>query len=292
MVDLKCVWEEPAILGEGPLWVAREDAVYWVDVVGKKVHRHGFADGSRKTWNFETEVTSLAARRQGGFVGTTRHGFAFFDFESNEVKPKLIAALETDIPGNRFNDGKADAHGRFWAGTVDEANWKDETGSLYRLNADLSVQKMDAPYICSNGPAFSVDNKTFYHTETMKGVVHAFDFSPTGEIGNKRPFISLKDGEGGPDGMTVDGEDCIWVCHFGGARITRYSRKGELLQTILMPVPNVTSCTFAGPDLDTLFVTTARYGMSDEEVAKCPLAGSLFSFKPGVKGLPTPEFAA
>ncbi len=291
MADVKCVWEIPAILGEGPLWVARENAVYWVDVVGRKVHRLSLADGTRKTWSFDTEVTSLAERKQGGFVGTTRHGLAFFDFTSDEVKPRIIASFETNIPGNRFNDGKADVHGRFWTGTVDEANWRDETGSLYRMDGDLSIKKIEAGYICSNGPAFSVDNKTFYHTETMKGTVYAYDFNSEGGISNKRPFVRLQDGEGGPDGMTVDREDCLWVCHFGGARITRFSPKGELLQTVPIPVPNVTSCTFAGPELDTLYITTARYGLRDEDVKKFPLAGSLFSFKPGVKGLPTPLFA-
>ncbi|HAO99101.1 MAG TPA: hypothetical protein DCQ83_03540 [Fibrobacteres bacterium] len=290
MGDLKCVWEIPAILGEGPLWVERENALYWVDVVGKQVHRLSLADGGKKSWNFDTEVTSLAPRKQGGFIGTVRHGFAFFDFSSDVVKPQLIVSFETDIPGNRFNDGKADVHGRFWAGTVDEANWRDETGTLYRMDRDLKIKEADAPYICSNGPAFSVDNKTFYHTETMKGTVYAFDFSPGGEISNKRVFVKLKDGEGGPDGMTVDSEDCLWVCHFGGGRVTRYSPKGELLQTLMMPVPNVTSCTFAGKDLDTLFITTARYGMSDEDVANYPIAGSLFSVKPGVRGLPVPMF--
>ena len=205
MGDLKCVWEIPAILGEGPLWVERENALYWVDVVGKQVHRLSLADGGKKSWNFDTEVTSLAPRKQGGFIGTVRHGFAFFDFSSDVVKPQLIVSFETDIPGNRFNDGKADVHGRFWAGTVDEANWRDETGTLYRMDRDLKIKEADAPYICSNGPAFSVDNKTFYHTETMKGTVYAFDFSPGGEISNKRAFVKLKDGEGGPDGILGEG---------------------------------------------------------------------------------------
>ncbi len=290
-MDLKCIWKTPAILGEGPLWVERENALYWVDVVGKQVHRLGLADDSRKSWSFPTEVTSLAPRKQGGMVATTRHGFAFIDFNSANPQAEIFASFESDIPGNRFNDGKADRHGRFWAGSVDEAGWKAETGSLYRLNADLSVEKKDGPYICSNGPAFSADQKTFYHSETMKGLVYAFDFDEAGEIRNKRPFVKLKDGEGGCDGMTVDSENCLWVCHFGGGRLTRYSSKGALLLTLSMPVPNVTSCTFGGKDLDTLFITTARYGMGEEDLSKYPLAGSLFACKPGVKGLPTSQFA-
>jgi xylono-1,5-lactonase len=291
MLDVKCIWKTPAILGEGPLWVARERALYWVDVVGKQVHRYGVELGTQKSWSFKTEVTSLAVREKGGFVGTTRHGFAFFDFTSDHPLPEIFIALETDIPGNRFNDGKVDVHGRFWAGSVDEATWKAEAGNLYRLNADLSIQKKDGPYICSNGPAFSANNNTFYHSETMHGQVFAFDFDGTGEISNKRPFIKMKAGEGGCDGMTVDSENCLWICHFGGSRITRYSPQGELLATVSMPVPNVTSCTFGGDDLDTLFITTARYGLSEETLSQNPLAGSLFAYKPGVKGMPTHLFA-
>jgi D-xylonolactonase len=286
----ECVWETPALLGEGPVWDERENALYWVDVVGKKVHRYRPADGARKTWSFETEVTSLAPRRRGGFVGTTRHAFAFFDFSGDAARPRLIAEIEADIAGNRCNDGKADAWGRFWAGTVDEANWRDATGSLYRLDADLEVRKIEGGYICSNGPAYSVDNKTFYHNETMKGLIYAFDLGEDGEIRNKRPFAKLGEGEGGPDGLTVDAEDCVWVCHFGGGRITRFSPRGERMRTVLLPVPNVTSCAFGGTGLDTLYITTARYGMGEEDIRKQPLAGSLFALKPGVCGLPTPYF--
>jgi len=289
MVDLKCVWEEPAILGEGPLWDARENAVYWVDIVSKKLHRYGLADGARRTWTFETEVTSLAARQQGGFVGTLRDGFAFIDLEGEAVEPVVMP--ETDLPGNRFNDGKVDAAGRYWAGSMD-AGEKLESGSLYRLDSDLSLHKMDDNYIITNGPTFSVDGKTLYHTDTAKRTIYAFDFSENGAISNKRVFVQLEaEEEGYPDGMTVDSENCIWLCHFAGSRITRYSPEGEVLQVIPMPVPNVTSCTFAGPDLDRLYITTARHLLSEEGIRKHPLSGSLLSCKPGVTGLPTPLFA-
>ena len=289
MVNVKCVWEEPAILGEGPLWVARENAVYWVDIVSKKLHRYGPADGARRTWRFETEVTSLAARQQGGFVGTMRDGFALIDLETGAVEP--MAMPETDIPGNRFNDGKVDGNGRYWAGSMADGE-KLASGSLYRLDSDLSLHKMDENYIITNGPAFSRDGKTLYHTDTAKRIIYAFDLSADGAISNKRVFVQLEaEEEGYPDGMTVDNENCIWLCHFGGSRITRYSPEREIRQVIPMPVPNITSCTFAGPDLDTLYITTARHLLSDEDIRKYPLSGSLFSCKPGVTGLPTPLFA-
>jgi D-xylonolactonase len=289
MVDVKCVWEEPAILGEGPLWSARENAIYWVDIVSKKVHRYGVAEDARRTWTYEAQVSSLAERRQGGLVGTVRDGFAFIDLEAGAFEP--IVMPEADMPENRFNDGKVDEHGRYWAGSMDDGE-KLETGSLYRLDGDLALHKMDDNYSITNGPTFSVDGKTLYHTDTAKRTIFAFDFSEAGAISNKRVFVELvAEEEGYPDGMTVDSEDCIWLAHFAGSRITRYSPQGEVLQIIAMPVPNITSCTFAGPDLDTLYITTARHLLGKEEISKYPLSGSLFACKPGVTGMPTPLFA-
>ncbi len=288
MIDLKCVWNEPAILGEGPLWVARENAVYWVDIVGKKLHRFGLADEERRTWTFDTEVTSIAVRERGGFVGTLRDGFAFIDPETGAVDP--IVMPETHIPGNRFNDGKVDGSGRYWAGSMDESE-KLASGSLYRLDGDLSLHKVDDNYTITNGPTFSADGKTLYHTDSAKRTIYAFDVSETGAISNKRVFVQLEaEEEGYPDGMTVDSEGCIWLCHFGGARISRYAPDGEVMDVISMPVPNITSCTFAGPGLETLYITTARYLLSAEKVRQFPLSGSLFSCKPGITGLPTSLF--
>ena len=289
MVDIKCVWEEPASLGEGPLWVARENAVYWVDIVSKKVHRYGVADDTRRTWTMAAQVTSLAARQQGGLVGTVRDGFAFIDLPTGEIEPLVMP--EADVPDSRFNDGKVDSKGRFWAGSMDDGE-KLASGSLYRLDSDLSLHKMDDDYIITNGPAFSVDGQTMYHTDTAQRTIFAFDCNEDGAISNKRVFVKLEaEEEGYPDGMTVDSENCIWLAHFAGSRITRYSPQGEILQVIAMPVPNITSCTFAGTDLDTMYITTARHLLSEADIDKYPLSGSLFSCRPGVAGLPTPLFA-
>lgn len=289
MSNVECVWEIEAILGEGPLWVEREQAVYWVDIFSNKVHRYMLTDGARNTWTFDVEVTSLSARDQGGFIGTIRDGYAHIDFDSLTIEP--VQLPESDIQNNRFNDGKVDAQGNYWAGTMDTEQ-TSESGILYRLNADLSLDTMDDNYIITNGPTFSKDGKTLYHTDSIKREVYAFDLSSTGSISNKRIFTKfVGDDEGVPDGMTVDSEDCIWVCHFGGSRITRYSPEGQILQVIPMPVPNITSCTFAGDNLDMLFITTARYTIAEEDLPNYPLAGSLFSFKSNVHGLPTPLFA-
>lgn len=289
MSNVECVWEIGALLGEGPLWVEHEQAIYWVDIFSNTVHRYLLADGARKTWNFDFEVTSLSARKQGGFIGTIQDGYAYIDLEKQTVE--AVQVVESDIPNNRFNDGKVDAQGRYWAGTMD-TNQTSESGILYRLNADLSLDTMDENYIITNGPTFSKDGKILYHTDTIKREIYAFDLDSTGAISNKHIFTKFEDeSEGLPDGMTIDSEDCIWVCHFGGARITRYSPEGKILQVIPMPVPNITSCTFAGDNLDTLYITTARTAIEEADLPKYPLAGSLFSFKPGVQGLPTTMFA-
>lgn len=288
MSAVKCVWEIEASLGEGPVWVAQEQAVYWVDIFQNKVHRYSHPDGIQKTWTFDEPVTSLSARAKGGFVGTIRDGFAYINFDNQTVDS--IQLPETHLPKNRFNDGKVDTQGRYWAGTMDTEQATDD-GTLYRLNTDLSLDTMDKGYIITNGPTFSKNGHILYHTDTIKGEIYAFDLSDSGAISNKRIFAQFGDGDGSPDGMTVDSEDCIWVCHFGGSRITRYSPEGEILQVVPMPVPNITSCTFAGDNLDMMYITTARIGIDESNLHQYPLAGSFFSFKPDVKGLPTPLFA-
>ncbi len=289
MSDVNTVWEIRAVLGEGPLWVEAEDAVYWVDIMSNKVHRYGLADGAKTTWTFDFAVTSLNPRRDGGFIGTIQDGFASINLDVLSATP--IQLPEADQPGNRFNDGKVDNSGRYWAGTMD-IEQVGANGSLYRLDPDLSVQQVDTDYIICNGPTFSVDNTIIYHTDSIKRVIYALDIGADGSLSNKRVFTEFtQDDEGVPDGMTVDSEDCIWVAHFGGARITRYSPAGEILEVVPMPALNITSCTFAGAELDTLYITSASAAMSDEDLAAYPLAGSLFSYKPGVKGTPTPLFA-
>ena len=289
MSESHCIWQEPAVLGEGVLWVERENAVYWLDIVEKKLHRLDLESGERKTWFFEDQLTSLAPRAAGGFIATARHGYVWLDLEKEVVTP--IVTPEADLPQNRFNDGKLDPWGRYWGGTMDE-NEKQPTGKLYRLGPDLSLQVMDQDYIITNGPAFSPDGHIMYHTETAKRTIYAFDMHEDGSIGNKREFVRLqRDDEGYPDGMTTDSDGCLWLCHFGGARVTRYSPQGEVMQVIHLPTPNVTCCTFGGPQLDALYITTARYLLSPQQVGRYPLAGSLFVCQPGAVGLPTPYFA-
>ena len=289
MSEVTCIWKTPALLGEGPLWVAQENALYWVDILQRQVHRLEPASGQRRSWTFAEPLTSLVQRQVGGFVGTTPDGFVTVDFETQTVAP--IVLPEAHLPHNRFNDGKVDGYGRYWSGTMNKHE-QEASGTLYRLDPDLSLHTMDSGYIITNGPAFSLDGQTMYHNDSVKGFVYAFDLQKDGTVGGKRPFTKLTYAENGaPDGMTVDSENCLWLAHYGGARLTRFAPSGEILQVVPLPVPNVTSCTFGGPALDTLYITTAAQNMSPAELEKYPLSGSLFAYQPGVKGLPAAQFA-
>lgn len=293
-MEPKCVWEAGAELGEGPLWVAREQAVYWVDIKRNRLHRYCIAGGEKRSWQLEHQLSALAPRAQGGFVGTTREGFALLFVDGDQVMVELLGGPERDLPGNRFNDGKSDAAGRFWAGSMDDSE-QAPSGALYRLDPDLGWRPMDSGYVITNGPAFSPDGRTLYHTDTLGRTVYAFDLDTfdldtRGALSNKRIFLRLPPESGYPDGMTVDAEGCLWICHWSGWGITRFSPRGEKLARIELPVANVTSCTFAGPELDELYITSARKGLSEAELAQQPLAGGLFHCRPGVRGLATPLF--
>ena len=293
MKNALCTWQIDATLGEGPTWVPGEQAIYWVDIEQRNVHRLGAA-GKKTSWHIDQQITSLAPRAGGGFIATTRHGFAFLELESGPdletSSVEMICEPEANQPGNRFNDGKVDGHGRFWAGSMDESE-EAPSGALYRLDADLTLTEIESGYCISNGPAFSPDGATLYHAESTRGEVYAYALEDDGTVADKRVFVTLGDGEGVPDGMTTDREGNLWLCHFGGACVSCLSPAGRRLERIELPVPNVTSCCFGGPNLDTLFITTARFLMSDEALGRHPLAGSLFTIRPGATGLEPTLFA-
>lgn len=288
MSDVICEWENDAMLGEGPVWVARENAVYWLDIIHQRVHRLNLSTKAKSSWQFDEQITSLAPRQSGGFVGTVRDGFAFINVESGEITPILLP--ESHLPGNRFNDGKLDSNGCFYAGSMDESE-KAASGKLYRLNPDLSLHTLDDDYIITNGPAFSPDGTTLYHNDTIKRCIYAYDVNSDNSLTNKRILVQFdEESQGSPDGLTVDAEGCLWQASFAGFRLTRFSPAGEVMEVVKMPVKNITSCTFAGDKLDTLYITTARLFLTQDDIARYPLSGSLFSYQPGVSGLPTPVF--
>jgi len=284
MADVECVWPARAILGEGPIWSARDGALYWVDIKAPALHRLTLATGERTSWPLPDRTGWVIERRQRpSFIIGTKGGFAELCIDPFELHP--IGDPEPDFPGNRMNDAKADKSGRIWAGTMDDAE-EEERGSLWRLDPDLRWHRADTGYLVTNGPAFSPDFKTLYHTDSGKRVIYRFDLQEDGSLSGKTPFIEFAPDWGYPDGMTIDCEGTLWVAHWGGGQISRFDTKGKRMLSIKVPVSQPTSCAFAGPNLDRLFITSARIGKEDEE-----LAGALFETDPGVRGLPPAQFA-
>jgi len=285
---ISCVADVKAILGEGPVWVEREAALYWVDITGRRIFRLSVEGGAVTTWEPPFRIGSLVPRAAGGFVGGTEQGLAWLDPAAGRYEP--IADPEPDRPGNRFNDGKTDRRGRFWAGTMD-AREAEASGALYRLDPDLALARIDDGYRVTNGPAFSRDGGLMYHSDSALRTIYAFDIGEGGAASNKRVFARFGEGEGYPDGMTVDAEDCLWVAFWDGWCLRRFSPAGECLAELAMPVQRPTSCAFGGPDLDRLFITSARRGLGAEALANQPQAGGLFLLAPGVKGIAETPFA-
>lgn len=280
MTDPIALWEVEATLGEGVLWDAATDRVWFVDI--KKRHIHSCAaDGSaRRTWDAPSQVSAIVPVEGGGWVVSLEDGLYRFDETSGQFT--LLRAVEADQPGNRFNDAFVDAAGRLWFGSMDNGE-KTPTGALYRYDRG-DIAQADSGYIITNGPAVSPDNRTLYHTDTLDKRVYAFDLAADGSVSNKRLFARVDEG-GHPDGMAVDAEGHVWVAVFRGWRIDRYAPDGRKVGTLRFPCSNITKLAFGGADLRTVWVTTARKGLSDEELAQQPLAGALFTFRADVPGL-------
>ena len=280
--DVRCLVEGDAQLGEGPVWVEREDALYWVDIVTSRIFRWLARSGETTCWHPPFQVASLAPVAGGGFIAGTARGFAFVDPASERYE--VIARPAAEPAGNRFNDGKLDRSGRFWAGTMDDAE-QEATGALYRFEPAAEPRLIEGGYRVTNGPAFDLAGHRMYHTDTARQSISMFDLGEDGEVANKRLFARFEPSQGYPDGMTIDGEDCLWVAFWDGWCLRRFSPDGEQIAEVPLPVGRPTSCVFGGADLATLFITTARVKLSDGDLAGQPLAGSIFALESGVRGV-------
>ena len=284
--DVTCVADVKAVLGEGPVWVEHEQALYWVDITDGRTFR--WSEAVTATFELRFNICSLVPRAGGGFVGGSYDGFflAAPGFETI----RILENPDRDFDTNRFNDGKTDRQGRFWAGTMDRFE-RETTGSLYRLDPDLSWTRIDSGYRVTNGPAFSLDGRTMYHSDSALQTVYAFDLAEDGSAANRRVFARFGRGEGYPDGMTVDAEDGLWIAFWDGWCLRRLSPAGEVIAELAVPVQRPTSCAFGGEDHRQLFITSARRGLTDEQLAMQPSAGGLFMTVPEVHGVPETPFA-
>jgi sugar lactone lactonase YvrE len=272
-------------LGEGPLWNISDQKLYWVDIENDIYHSLDPKTGNHEIVNLGEKIGVLAFRERGGMVMATERGFVFWDPASRLLT--RISDPEADKQETRFNDGAVDRLGRFWAGTLGD----NFNNSLYRLDPDLTVHKMDSGIDISNGIGWSLDNKVMYFTDSTPKLIYAYDFDlASGTIENRRIFVDSSDRPGVPDGLTVDAEGCIWSARWGGWCLERYDPDGKLERTIKTPAEFPTSVMFGGPDLDVLYFTSARIEIPPDQRTQRPVDGNVFSFRPGMKGVPEPLF--
>jgi len=287
--QVDCVVKGDDRLGECTLWCEREQVLWWVDSRGPSLKRWDPRDGSVKPIALPSVVGSVAFRERGGMLVALQTGLHFLDPASGALQG--VAQPEAHLPENRFNDGRCDRAGRFWAGTMSDAR-REPTGSLYRLSADLQCTHIRADVIVPNSIAWSPDNRTMYFADTYRQVIRAWDFDlASGEVSNERVFCDTTGHPGRPDGSCIDADGCLWNAEYGGWRLVRYTPAGKIDRVIEMPAANPTCCCFGGADFDILYVSTATQRLTSEELAKQPLAGGVLAVRPGVRGLPEARFA-
>ena len=289
MSAIDCVLPAASLLGEGALWDPAAQALWWLDIKGRQIHRFDPASGTNASWPTPHDVGSLALRQSGGLVVAMRHGFHFFDPSSGTFT--TIVEPEAGLSENRFNDGKPDRQGRFWAGSLHDPETRP-TGGLYRLDADLSCRRLVEGIFASNALAFGADSEVLYYGDSQQRTVWAWDFDrDDGAIRNRRVFVELPAGEGAPDGAAVDSAGGYWLTQPDGWCICRYDPTGRRDRVIRMPVQRPTCVAFGGADLRTLYCTSCRWGLSEAELREQPLAGGLFAIAVDVAGLPDAAFA-
>ena len=277
-------------LGEGPVWDEAESVIRWVDILEGHVHRWNPESQVHQRLDIGEAVGAIALRRNGRLIAALQSGIAFVDDSTGSIQ--RLHTPEAHLPGNRFNDGKCDPSGRFWAGTM-PFSADTPTGSLYLASGDGSIRRMLEDVTISNGMAWNRRKNRMYYIDTPTWEVSVFDYDDdSGSIRNRRKAVDIPREEGFPDGMTLDAEDMLWVAHWGGSRLTRWDPdKNRKIGEIPLPVSNVTSCAFGGRDFRDLYITTAREGLSESELASQPLAGMLFVVRDSPwQGLPSARF--
>ncbi|HSW15625.1 MAG TPA: SMP-30/gluconolactonase/LRE family protein [Ramlibacter sp.] len=287
---LEHLGDERALLGEGPVWSARDHALYWVDILAPAIHSFDPRDGGTTITRLGAMVSLAVPRMGSGLLLATPAGLMTYDPARKHMSP--FAHPEAERPGNRYNDGKCDRLGRLWIGSMDMGTAANR-GSLFRVDADGSWKRMDTGFTVPNGMGWSPDDRRMYFTDTFRRTIYVYDFDlRSGAISNRRTLIEFGEAQGKPDGLTVDEEGCLWVAMWDAWHIVRISPDGRELDRLPMPVPRPTSCCFGGENLDTLYITSASVRLSEAELARAPLSGALFAVKPpGVRGLPQTAFA-
>ncbi len=303
MKQAECIWALGAVLGEGPLWHVAQQALYFVDIKGRRLHRWQSSGGARTSWGLSEMIGwVLPCRHDAGLLAGLQSGIAYLDFAADsgdlpQSSPGGSASKNLNVrwlhrlhaPGSRLrlNDACADARGNVWFGTMDHVNEGNPVGELFRLGSDGRIERFDSGYGVTNGPVFSPDGKTLYHTDSARRTVYAFDLDERGNPHGKRVWRQFDAADGYPDGMAVDTAGCLWIAFWDGARIARFSASGHMLASLPLPVLRPTSVAFGGADFRTLFITSARQPAGvDLQGADALLQGGLFRLRVDVPGAP------
>ena len=277
-----------AMLGEGPVWIARERALWFVDIKAPKVHRFLPGTGALESWDAPEQVGWILPSRAGDFLVGLQSGIHRFDPIARGFSAHAVPAPHP--PTNRLNDATTDAAGRLWFGTMDDGE-AALTGRLFRHHGGETRDSGLAPVAITNGPAFAPDFRTLYHTDTLGRAIHAVPVDADGRLGTAKVFAQIEDGAGYPDGSSVDSAGNVWTGLYGGWAARCYSPDGLLTTEVRFPTANVTKVAFGGDDLKTAYTTTARKGLTRSELAAQPKAGHLFTFTVDTPGQPAYEVA-
>ncbi|MBI9062850.1 MAG: SMP-30/gluconolactonase/LRE family protein [Marinilabiliaceae bacterium] len=289
MMDVSVAYQIESRLGEGPVWDYRSNELLWVDIEKHELNFYHPETKKYRLFRFDSRLGAAVPTDDNRLLLALQNGLAIFDPLSQKLN--YFADPEKSLPDNRFNDGKCDPQGRFWIGSMD-VNVRNRQGALYCVDNHINVTRKLEGLTISNGMAWSSDNQKMYFIDSATSKVFQFDFhAETGVITNQKTIIEVPQKHGVPDGMTIDKEGMLWIAHWGGANVSRWNpNNGKLLQKVDIPAPHVTSCCFGGKELDTLFITSARDGLTSDELRQYPLSGSLFSIQPNVLGMKSNRF--
>ena len=283
----ECVWKSKTLLGEGTLWVKSLNSIFFVDIKKKKIFILNVKNHKKKIIKVNKEIGFLSQVKKSIFILGLKGELRIVDLKTKKKIKSII--VEKDKPLNRLNDGKTDPRGRLWFGSMDNLERNVESGSLYCLDNNFKLTKVDSNYMITNGPAF-IDTKNFFHTDSRKKIIYKIKIDNNLNIKRKKIFKKFSRFDGSPDGMTIDKLKNLWVCHFGGACISVFNKKGKKIHKIDLPAKNVTNCTFGGKNNTDLFISTARKSMNKTDLQKFKFSGSLFKVRTNIKGKATQSF--
>jgi len=273
------------LLGEGPAWDPARRFLWFVDIKKRRVHRFDPVAASVQVWPAPSEVGWVLPCDGGKHVVGLREGLALFDAGDGSFEP--LVAVEPGLPGNRLNDATVAPDGSIWFGTMDDGE-SEASGRVYRFDGAKVIGTAIPPVTIANGPAVTADGRTLYHVDTAGGVIYAVAVDARGVAGELREFVRIDPEDGHPDGVTLDSRDNVWVAIWGGWSARCYSPAGRLLAEVRFPASNITKLAFGGPELRTAYATSARIGLTEDELARQPCAGSLFAFEVDIAGRSLP----